>query len=65
MESETDFRYFQELPGHKSRKTTEICPVGKWHLKWQYAKNTQFYNSVNANVTNKSLQKIKSPYDEL
>jgi len=43
LESGTDLRYIQELPGHKSSKTTEIY----------------------THITTKSIQKIRSPFDDL
>ncbi|HDP76332.1 MAG TPA: integrase [Bacteroidales bacterium] len=43
LESGTDLRFIQELLGHKSSKTTEIC----------------------THVSEKSLQKIISPFDNL
>jgi len=42
-DSGTDLRYIQELPGHKSSKTTEIY----------------------THVSQKSIQKIRSSYDDL
>ncbi|MBN2747785.1 MAG: tyrosine-type recombinase/integrase [Bacteroidales bacterium] len=43
LESGSDLRYIQELPGHKSSKTTEIY----------------------THVSRKSLQQIKSSFDDL
>ncbi|WP_246388273.1 tyrosine-type recombinase/integrase [Algoriphagus iocasae] len=43
VNSSTDLRYFQELLGHNSSRTTEIY----------------------THVSTKSLQKIKSPFDDL
>ena len=43
LESGTDLRYIQELPGHRSSRTTEIY----------------------THVTTKSIQKIRSPFDDL
>ena len=42
-ENGLDIRYIQELPGHKSSRTTEIY----------------------THVTTQSIQKIRSPFDDL